>query len=254
MRSAVSDYSSQLLNQLKGRYRIDVYHDASYLPYIGLQSPEFGCYDYRLFERNTKVLGYHALLYQMGNSPHHGYMYETLLRHPGVVTLHDLNLVNFHCWYARQPSVDGRTHLLREFEAFCGAGAQKALHSLAAFVENPDGFQEACNRQGYHLNGQVFEYATAVIVHSPSCVEQVQSRLPIHAGKAAVVPFVATALDLSSDQREANQSQRWSSVADAYEQVIERTVRRRIRPMADNLSVVPALQVSAPLEWLPAAS
>ena len=132
MRSGVSDYSARLLDELKRRYTIDLYHDAGYLPHIGLQSPDFGCYDYRLFERNARVLDYHALVYQMGNSPYHGYMYETLLRHPGIVTLHDLGIADFHFWYAQQPGVDGNAHIRREFEAFCGAGADEVLRALAA--------------------------------------------------------------------------------------------------------------------------
>ncbi len=108
IRSGVSDYSVRLLDELKHRYTIDLYHDAGYFPHIGFQSHDFGCYDFRLFERNARVLDYHALVYQMGNSPYHGYMYETLLRHPGIVTLHDLNIAEFHFWYADQPGVDRR--------------------------------------------------------------------------------------------------------------------------------------------------
>ena len=125
LRSGVSDYSARLLDELKRRYTIDLYHDAGYVPHIGLRSPDFGCYDYRLFERNARVLDYHALVYQMGNSPYHGYMYETLLRHPGIVTLHDLGIADFHFWYAQQPGVDGNAHIRREFEAFCGAGSRR---------------------------------------------------------------------------------------------------------------------------------
>jgi len=132
---------------LKRRYTIDLYHDAGYVPHFGLQSPDFGCHDYRLFERNARVLGYHALVYQMGSSPYHGYMYETLLRHPGIVTLHDLGIAVFR--------------------------------------------------------GRIFQQATAVIVHSPWCAEQVRSRFPAHLGKVSVVAFGATALDPSSDHRRA---------------------------------------------------
>ena len=107
--SGVSDYSARLLEELKRRYTIDLYHDAGYVPHIGLQSPDFGCYDYRLFERNARVLGYHALVYQMGIL-YHGYMYEILLssgdrdparfQHRGV-----------HFWYAQRPGVDGNSHI-----------------------------------------------------------------------------------------------------------------------------------------------
>ena len=128
----ISDYSARLLDELKRRYRIDLYHDSGYVPHIGLRSADFGCYDYRLFERNAKILGYHALVYQMGNSPYHGYMYETLLRHPGIVTLHDLGLADFHFWYAQQAGVDGNAHIRREFEAFFGAGPTRSCVTLAA--------------------------------------------------------------------------------------------------------------------------
>ena len=149
MRSEVSDYSARLLEELKQRYAIDLYHDAGYLPHIGLRTPEFGCYDYRLFERNARVLGYHALVYQMGNSHYHGYMYETLLRHPGIVTLHDLGLAGFHFWYAQQPGVDGDAHIRREFEAFCGAEADEVLRAIAAGAEAPGGMPAACIERGY---------------------------------------------------------------------------------------------------------
>jgi glycosyltransferase involved in cell wall biosynthesis len=203
LRSGISDYSARLLDELKHRYTIDLYHDAGYLPHLALRSLDFGCYDYRLFERNARVLDYDALIYQMGNSQYHGYIYETLLRRPGIVTLHDLGLINFHFWYAQQPGVDGEAHIRREFEAFCGAGAEEVLHSLAALADTPWGIPWACFQQGYHLNGRVFEHATAVVVHSPWCIEQVRNRCPAHLAKTSVVPFGATALDPSPGQREA---------------------------------------------------
>jgi len=203
MHSGISDYSARLLEELKQLYTIDLYHDAGWVPHIGLQSPDFGCYDYRLFERNSRVLDYHALVYQMGNSPYHGYMYETLLRYPGIVTLHDLNIARFHFWYAQQPGVDGDSHIRREFEAFCGSRADEVLRSLAARADASGGMPEACVQQGYHLNGRIFEQAAAVIVHSPWCAEQVRNRFPAHFGKTSVVAFGATALDPSPEQRRA---------------------------------------------------
>ena len=79
-----------LLDELKSRYTIDLYHDAAYLPHIGLQSADFGCFDYRLFERNAVLLDYHALIYHVASSPYHVYIHDILRRYPGIVTLHDL--------------------------------------------------------------------------------------------------------------------------------------------------------------------
>ena len=143
MRTEVSDYSTRLLDELKRRYTIDLYHDAGYLPHIGLRSTDFGCYDCRLFERNARVLDYHALVYQMGKSAHHGYMYETLLHHPGIVTLHDLGIADFHLWLAQRPGVDGNTHIRREFDLFCGADADEVLRVLAPSAGTPNGMRGA---------------------------------------------------------------------------------------------------------------
>ena len=193
--------SARLLDELKHRYAIDLYHDAGHLPHIGLQSPEFGCYDYRLFEHNARVMGYHALVYQMGNSPYHGYMYETLLHHPGIVTLHDLGIADFHFWYAQQPGMDGDAHIRREFEAFCGVGADRVFRAIAAGAEAPGGMPAACIERGIYLNGRILQRATAVVVHSPWCVGQVRSRFPNHVDKISVVASGATALDPSPQER-----------------------------------------------------
>ena len=95
--------------------------------------------------------------------------------------------------------MDGDAHIRREFEAYFGAGADEALRSLAAFAETTEGeCRLACIERGYHLNGRIFERATAVIVHSPWCVEQVRSRCPAHLDKTAVVALGATAVDPSA--------------------------------------------------------
>ena len=176
LRSEVSDYSARLLDELKRRYTIDLYHDAGYLPHIGLRSPDFGCYDYRLFERNAGVLDYHALVYQMGNSPYHGYMYETLLRHPGIVTLHDLGLAGFHFWYASGPGWTATPTSGGSSRRSSGRRPTRSC-TLAACAE-PRGDAGGLHPAGYHLNGRIFEQATAVIVHSPWCVEQVRKPVP----------------------------------------------------------------------------
>ena len=88
-KSGVSDYSVALLDELKYFYSIDIYHDSTYVPDLALKSDEFWCADARLFPRYAAVKDYHAVVYQMGNSRYHAFLYEMLLRYPGVVTLHD---------------------------------------------------------------------------------------------------------------------------------------------------------------------
>jgi glycosyltransferase involved in cell wall biosynthesis len=89
LQTAASEYSTQLLNELRRRYTIDVYHDSGYLPHLSLNAPDLGCYDHRLHARNHRAMGYHAHLYQVAPSHHHNYMREAISRCPGIVTLHD---------------------------------------------------------------------------------------------------------------------------------------------------------------------
>lgn len=206
LRSGISDYSARLLAELKHRYTIDVYHHQDYVPHLGLGSSDFACHDHRLFRRNAGVLGYHALVYQMGNSHYHGYIYEAMLRHPGVVTLHDLGLVGFHTGHSMRPDVDGPAHLRREFEAYFGPSMDGAPPLPDGSPGSLERMRAACIERALHLNGRVFEQATAVVVHSPWCVEQARMRFPRQVEKISVIGFGATALEPTVDERRATRA------------------------------------------------
>ena len=63
------------------------------------------------------MIDYRGILYQMGNSPFHRFIYENLLRHPGIVTLHDFCLAGFQWWYSH--ALDGTDrHFLGEVDEF----------------------------------------------------------------------------------------------------------------------------------------
>ncbi len=94
LKSTVAEYSDRLLEELGRRYAIDLYHDIDYLPHIGLKSDEYGCHDHRLFPRNSRVLGYHAVIYQMANCPYHSYITAAFRQHPGIVVLHGPSLAS----------------------------------------------------------------------------------------------------------------------------------------------------------------
>src|ERR1700724_1436808 len=70
-RSGIADYSEALLQSLKPLVELEVFSG-------GHQS-----FDPQPFD---------IALYQVGNNAHHGFVYETALRHPGVVVMHESNL------------------------------------------------------------------------------------------------------------------------------------------------------------------
>ncbi len=70
-RSGIADYSQALLEPLKRHLEIEVFSDGG---------------------REFRPEGFDLALYQIGNNPYHDFVYETALRHPGVVVMHESNL------------------------------------------------------------------------------------------------------------------------------------------------------------------
>jgi glycosyltransferase involved in cell wall biosynthesis len=201
--SGIADYAARLLDELKATYTIDLYHDAGYLPDLALGPQEFATYDGRLFERNDAVLNYHAIVYQMGNSvAYHGYLYDVLLRHPGVVTLHDFFL-SVYPYRGTRNGHEVRAAFRREIRHFCPERADEFLPHVEAWCEEDGGLAAAVARRGLFLNRRVFESALGVAVHSPWCVEQVRAWMPEHLARTVVIPLAVERRDRSAVERAA---------------------------------------------------
>ena len=76
--SGVATYAAALVDALGELYAIDLFHDTREFPLARFRSREFGCFDYRLFSQLDRVRPYHAIVYQMGNSPWHFFVDEML--------------------------------------------------------------------------------------------------------------------------------------------------------------------------------
>src|SRR5262245_56547954 len=70
-RSGIADYSAALLESLRTLADVDVFEKAG-------QPFDPGRFD--------------AIIYQVGNNAWHDFVYETALRHPGFVVMHESNL------------------------------------------------------------------------------------------------------------------------------------------------------------------
>jgi glycosyltransferase involved in cell wall biosynthesis len=198
--SGISDYIVQLLAHWKEHYAIDLFHEVGYVPDLGLSSHEFGCHDYRLFERLAAIRPYRGIIYQMGNSVYHRFVYETLLRHPGIITLHDFCLSAFQYWWAHLPGTapDAFEH---EIKHCCPDRAAEIISQLGEWAQEPGGIQVACARRGLYLNRRVFEHARAVIVHSPWCIEQVRDLFPQYLDRTVHIPQGAQAEPVTPERR-----------------------------------------------------
>ena len=70
-KSGIADYSAALLDWLTHHAAIDVYTQPE---------PDFD------------PAGLDGILYQLGNNPHHSFVYEQALKTPGIVVMHEANL------------------------------------------------------------------------------------------------------------------------------------------------------------------
>src|SRR5690349_8900429 len=91
--SGVADYAASLAGSLAQHYDVDAYHDPATRPDLGTTATEIPG---PFFGRLRPFRPPHNVLYQMGNSLAHAFLYPILLTHPGVVTLHDVRLTHFH--------------------------------------------------------------------------------------------------------------------------------------------------------------
>jgi glycosyltransferase involved in cell wall biosynthesis len=186
-KSGVSDYAALLLQELKQVYEIDLYHESGYVPDLAQAPDGFACCDARLFRRRAAVRDYQVVVYQMGNSPYHHFLYETMLRYPGVVTLHDFCLAGFQMMYGMRRGREEklfRDELLRWHPDQAGA--------IAELLETTPWDREAvacvCAERGWFLNRGVIASAQRVVVHSPWCLDQLQKAAPEDATRTVVIP------------------------------------------------------------------
>jgi glycosyltransferase involved in cell wall biosynthesis len=187
-RSGIADYSLSLLAELRCHYLIDLYHDEGYAPNLGPAARHFGCFDHRLFERRARVLPYHGILYHIGNSGHHDFLYDRLLAYPGVVTLHDFYLGALHVHRSRRPG-SPPDYLETEVAYERGEAAGRSGAPLPPRGARPEALVPWPRAHGLWLNRRVLDRAAGVVVHSEWCVRQAAALAPVYADKMTVIPM-----------------------------------------------------------------
>ncbi len=197
--SGISDYTASLIEELRHQYRIDLFHDGAYTPLPSLANPDLVSADARLLPRLACIRDYRSIVYQMGNSRFHQFLYPLMLKYPGIVTLHDFCLAGFHQEYNRLYGVRG-DHFVSELEYAHAHHYDNILPLLKLKPVPKEDVTRACSARKLWLNRRIFESAESVIVHSPWCIERAREQAPALAEKAVVVPM-GTTLGVISDER-----------------------------------------------------
>ncbi len=156
VRSGISDYSVDIINELSKYFSIDVFIDDQYQAECQF-ADGVSIYNHSSFERMHEK--YQEIVYQIGNSEFHFYMYRYVHKYPGIVVLHDLNLNGAAMHYSFSVKENHKLYeqILREdFDRKQTAFYMKKVTDGTIYSEV------------YHsvVNGYIVNYAKKIIVHS----------------------------------------------------------------------------------------
>ena len=182
IQSGISDYSEELLLALHGARAggspvdIDLFIDKGYKPSNTEVVRRFDVRQGRAFGR---VAGqYDSLVYQVGNSAAHAYIYDALLKHPGVVVMHEFVLHHLRVWMTLNNGK--RKEYMAVMERQYGAEGLDAARRVL-LGQYPEALFN------YPLSDEVIRAARGLIVHSrymEGLVKGVRPDLPV-----SVVPM-----------------------------------------------------------------
>lgn len=97
-KSGISYYSSNLLPLLSKYWDIDIFIDDDYSCDVPFINSNFCIFSYHEFETLNQQKHYDTIIYQIGNSDNHIYMFDILQKFPGIVVLHDIFLGGVIHW------------------------------------------------------------------------------------------------------------------------------------------------------------
>jgi glycosyltransferase involved in cell wall biosynthesis len=178
--SGIADYSSRLVAALANSAYVDVFVESL----TGVDhptDPRIAVHEAKAFEGLDALLGYDEVIYCMGNSEFHGFVYDALLRCPGVVLAHEVRFTGFYFWYSRAHKLGTSWY-------------SRALHSMhrglpPIAVDGGWLSPEEAERFGVWAVSELVAASTKFLVHSAWAADVARLAAPQHAGKVETVSF-----------------------------------------------------------------
>lgn len=164
--SGISDYSVVLLGALAEYYDIDVFIDDGYEPSVSL-GEGIGIYNHGAFFARRGL--YSNVVFQVGNSRFHQYMFDYVRKFHGVVVLHDFNLHGELYEYAVAGARD------YAFYKYCLELDYPGDVALGQTEKIKVGKSLPWETK-LEVNGFVANYADKIVVHSFDAKEKLLSR------------------------------------------------------------------------------
>jgi len=158
-KSGIADYSSALISEMERRAEITVFDSADKV------------FDPAKFD---------IALYHLGNNPYHDFVYETAVRHPGVVVMHEANL---HHLIAHLTIRRG------DWDAYVAECEFDGGPSALAFAQRVRRLEVGPDYEGVAMTRRLLEASRGVIVHSDFVARE--TRTQGFTGPVATIPHGA---------------------------------------------------------------
>lgn len=224
--SAIARYSAELLPALRRGRVIDVFSATS----AGRPpAAAAGVFEFSDFERRQRDAPYGLIVYQLGGAPAHDFVWPCLLRHPGLIVLHDDNL---HAARARMLLAASQGDAYRAELAYSHAGAPAAIGNLGGSALLGE------SARLWPMRRIVLESARAVLVHNSWLAARIREEapdLPVY----VVEPGVPDAPDLTADRGAIRQRIGVPEDAVVFAAMDAPTPARRLSRMLRALAALP---------------
>ncbi|HNT37103.1 MAG TPA: glycosyltransferase family 4 protein, partial [bacterium] len=171
--SGISDYSKELIPHLLPHFDMTLFATQRDVDLKGLESLDIR--PIKSFRKSHRERPYDHLLYQMGNGLDHEEIYETALRFPGIVVLHDFILHHFIAGI----TLDRGRYDAYEAELCDEYGLQQGRELARRMVAPGTSAQDRFRLFMQHpLNRKLLERSSGVICHSHYVENLVQNLVP----------------------------------------------------------------------------
>jgi glycosyltransferase involved in cell wall biosynthesis/SAM-dependent methyltransferase len=158
-RSGIADYSEALVAELRKLVSLEIFDNAK-----------------KRFDSSR----FDSAIYHLGNNPHHDFVYDAALAHPGVVVMHEANLHHL---------IAHVTIRRNDWDAYVAEAALNGGEAARARAELSRTLTVGPDYEGCTMTRRVLDSARAVIVHSRYMEREIQS-VP-YRGPIATIPHGA---------------------------------------------------------------
>jgi glycosyltransferase involved in cell wall biosynthesis/SAM-dependent methyltransferase len=158
-RSGIADYSEALIASLRQLVDLQIFSSA---------------------DQPFDPTRFDVAVYHVGNNGYHDFVYETALRHPGIVVMHESNLHHL---------IADLTIRRGDWEAYLQECAYNGGEPARAFAERVRKLEVGPDYEGQPLTRRLLESARGVVVHSRFM--EAEMRAAGFGGPVAVIPHGA---------------------------------------------------------------